>query len=928
VTTPPRVLIVDDDPMNRDILQTLLASQRFVILTAVDGEEGLAVAREQHPDLILLDVMMPKMDGIEVCRRLRSDPALPFTPIIMVTARGDSKDIVAGLEVGADEYLTKPVDPDALVARVKSMLRIKALHDTVQGQASQLAEWNRTLEGRVQEQVASIESLGRRERTASNLYEVTSQLASNLDVDRVLDLITVKTIEFLGGDAAGLYTYDEARGGLTFHRGIHLDPELTRNLILTPGEGVAGRAFQERRPVWTRDRLTDPALQYRPEADTLIHAKAPRAYLAVPILARGKLYGVLVDYFFEPHDFTPEEIQLLSTLADHAAIALEKIDQFQQISTHSIELAHRVEQLGALNEIGQVVSSTLDLDRLLRTIVARAAQLAGADAAVVTEYDEPSEEFRPRATHGFEGEIVDAFACTPLRKGQGAIGRLADTHEPVQVLDIAPPDAYQSGLRPLLTQFGYRALLAVPLVCDDRLVGGLVISRKTPGAFAADIVELMTTFATQSALAIQNARLYGETTRREQEATKLYEITSQLASNLDVDRVVDLITSKTIDLLGCDASGLYTYDEARGGLTFHRGIHLDPELTRGLVLIPGEGVAGRAFQERRPVWTADRLADPMLQYTSTADILIQTKAPRAYMAVPILSRSEVYGVLVGYFFEPHGFAPKEVQLLSTLADHAAIAIENIRLLQEIRAKSRELELASQHKSEFLANMSHELRTPLNAILGFSEVLGERMFGELNEKQEEYLKDIHASGQHLLSLINDILDLSKIEAGRMELELLDFNLPATLDNALTLIRERAARRGIALQTNVDDRIDQIRADERKIRQILLNLLSNAIKFTPEGGRIEVGAVPKDGFVEVSISDTGVGIAAEDQDTVFEEFRQVGTADKKAEGTGLGLTLCRKFVEMHGGEIWVKSQVGAGSTFTFTLPLTIGQPRPAG
>jgi signal transduction histidine kinase len=216
-------------------------------------------------------------------------------------------------------------------------------------------------------------------------------------------------------------------------------------------------------------------------------------------------------------------------------------------------------------------------------------------------------------------------------------------------------------------------------------------------------------------------------------------------------------------------------------------------------------------------------------------------------------------------------------------------------------------------------MSHELRTPLNAIIGFSEVLTERMFGELNEKQDEYLKDIYASGQHLLSLINDILDLSKIEAGRMELEPADFDLPGAIDNALTLVRERAGRRGIALGRDVDERVGTIHADERKVKQVLLNLLSNALKFTPEGGRIDVGAAVSDGMVEVSVADTGVGIAHEDQEAVFEEFRQVGTADKKVEGTGLGLALSRKFIELHGGRIWVKSQVGTGSTFTFTIPV---------
>jgi signal transduction histidine kinase len=234
-----------------------------------------------------------------------------------------------------------------------------------------------------------------------------------------------------------------------------------------------------------------------------------------------------------------------------------------------------------------------------------------------------------------------------------------------------------------------------------------------------------------------------------------------------------------------------------------------------------------------------------------------------------------------------------------------------------------LEAASRHKSEFLANMSHELRTPLNAVIGFSEVLRDRMFGELNEKQEEYLNDIHASGQHLLSLINDILDLSKIEAGRMELELADFHLPAALDNALTLVRERAGRHGIELHAAIDDRIAYTRADERKIKQVLLNLLSNAIKFTPEGGRIDARAALSDGVIEVSVTDTGVGIAPEDQEAVFEEFRQVGTAATKVEGTGLGLALSRKFVELHGGRIWVQSELGVGSTFTFTIPVRHGE-----
>ena len=278
------------------------------------------------------------------------------------------------------------------------------------------------------------------------------------------------------------------------------------------------------------------------------------------------------------------------------------------------------------------------------------------------------------------------------------------------------------------------------------------------------------------------------------------------------------------------------------------------------------------------------------------------------------------GALTVWRKEAGSFSTEVVNLLQTFATQSALAIQNARLFREIEEKSRQIETANRHKSEFLANMSHELRTPLNAIIGFSEVLGERMFGELNEKQAEYTDDILSSGRHLLSLINDILDLSKVEAGRMELELTKFDLPMAIDNALTLIRERASRHGIRLHHSVDERLGELTGDERKIKQILLNLLSNAVKFTPEGGRVDVDAVSADGVVEISVSDTGIGIAPQDQETIFEEFRQVGTDyAQKREGTGLGLTLTRKFVELHGGKIWVESELGKGSTFTFTLPV---------
>ncbi|HEY5636075.1 MAG TPA: ATP-binding protein [Burkholderiales bacterium] len=332
--------------------------------------------------------------------------------------------------------------------------------------------------------------------------------------------------------------------------------------------------------------------------------------------------------------------------------------------------------------------------------------------------------------------------------------------------------------------------------------------------------------------------------------------------------------------------------------------------------------SGLAILERRVIHYPD--VDNGEEVPAATRQGCQSIGIRAAIFAPMLWESRGLGAIFVGRDHARGFSEKEVALLRTFADQAVIAIQNVRLFHEIEEKSHQLEVANQHKSEFLANMSHELRTPLNAIIGFSEALDERYFGELTDKQAEYVKDIHASGRHLLSLINDILDLSKIEAGRMDLDLAEFDLPAAIDNALTLVRERAQRHGLALSRELDPALGTVRADERKLKQILLNLLSNAVKFTPEGGSVSVHAKPINGMIEVAVTDTGVGIAPEDQAAVFEEFKQVGNDyTRKGEGTGLGLSLTKRFVELHGGELRLESTPGKGSTFTFTLPVRHGQ-----
>jgi signal transduction histidine kinase len=364
---------------------------------------------------------------------------------------------------------------------------------------------------------------------------------------------------------------------------------------------------------------------------------------------------------------------------------------------------------------------------------------------------------------------------------------------------------------------------------------------------------------------------------------------------------------------------VYEFDEALGALQLRATHGLRAELADALLAdsMPlGKGAVGAAAQTRAPVEIADVRATDA--YLGPLRAVIDAAGLRALLAVPLLQEDRLVGALSVGKKTPGGFPPGVLQLLQTFAVQSTLAIQNARLFRALEQKSREVEIASQHKSEFLASMSHELRTPLNAIIGFSEVLKDGMFGALNDKQIEYIRDINASGHHLLSLINDILDLSKVEAGRMELVVSPFDVPSAIDNAVTLVRERASRHQLALDVQVDQRLNSFTGDERKFKQILLNLLSNAIKFTPEGGRVSVRAQPTDEGVQVAVQDTGIGIAPQYQAVVFEAFRQVTSEHSaKREGTGLGLALVKQFVEMHGGSVWVESAPAQGSTFTFTL-----------
>jgi signal transduction histidine kinase len=489
-----------------------------------------------------------------------------------------------------------------------------------------------------------------------------------------------------------------------------------------------------------------------------------------------------------------------------------------------------------------------------------------------------------------------------------------------QVMQLCPiagnPQAPETTAR-VARESGYDSLIIAPMLREGVVIGIIATTRAEAIPFDDKQVALIKAFADQAVIAIENARLVNETKESLEQQTAISEVLRAISDSLaDVKPVLDAVAERATRLCDATAATIYVLE---GTVLRRTAFHGPPELLGGETLpYTPETLTGRTIAEGKPIHVAD-IEREQGNFPLSWE-LAQKHGRHTMLSVPLLREGRPFGTMFLRRAEVRPFSDKQIALSRTFADQAAIAIENVRLFQEIQEKTRQLEVANKHKSDFLANMSHELRTPLNAIIGFSEVLIDRMFGEVNEKQADYLKDIHESGKHLLSLINDILDLSKIEAGRMDLEISSFHLPTALSNAMTLVRERAQRHGIQLDLEIGPGLGDLQADERKFKQIVVNLLSNAVKFTPDGGRVDVSALLDPTHIRISVKDTGIGIAPEDHAAVFEEFKQVGRDyTRKAEGTGLGLALTKRFVELHGGEIRLESAPGKGSTFTFTLPV---------
>jgi signal transduction histidine kinase/ActR/RegA family two-component response regulator len=587
------------------------------------------------------------------------------------------------------------------------------------------------------------------------------------------------------------------------------------------------------------------------------------------------------------------------------------------------DLTDSREQVRAIGEVLTTLGhSASDPDAVLETIVTSVRKLCRADVSHI--YLLLGDRFELASSSGLTEEYRRWIGEHPVLLDRGTmLGRVALDRVTQQIPDVLADPLF--GRQDSQRIGGFRTTVGAPMLLDDEVVGVLLLWRFAVDPFDDRSCDLLTTFAVQAAVAIRQVQLVSaledgtdQFARKVEQLEALGEVSQVVSSSLDLEEVLSTIVSHAVELSGTDGGSMMEYDEGSNCFRVRFALATSETVLQALRDTPfglDDTLVGRAAREGRPLQAEDLTeveGDPHIA-------ILAAEGWRSLLAVPMLREGRIVGALVVRRRQTGAFEEEIADLLETFASQSALALVNARLYRELEHKSAELEVASRHKSEFLASMSHELRTPLNAVLGFSEVLLERMFGDINERQEEYLRDIWSSGKHLLELLNEILDLSKVEAGRMELEISEVDVMSALDYGVSLVRERATLHNINLTLDCSDDVATIDTDELRFKQVVLNLLSNAVKFTPDGGTVLARARIVGDQLVVSVADSGIGIQAADRERIFESFQQGGRGPSNEEGTGLGLTLSRRIVELFGGRLWLESVVGEGSTFSFSVPL---------
>jgi GAF domain-containing protein/anti-sigma regulatory factor (Ser/Thr protein kinase) len=764
------------------------------------------------------------------------------------------------------------------------------------------------------------ESLEQQTATADVLKVISR---SALDVHKVLDALVESAARLCNAYDAAIFQVfgDSLRLVAQYGQMPTSGPVGQVTFPLVRGR-IIGRAVIDRRTIQVADALAE-ADEY-PESHKNALQLGYRTTLAVPLVHAGEAIGAIVMRRTEVRPFAERQIELVNTFADQAVIAIENTRLFEEVQARTRELQESLEYQTATSEVLNVISrSPTALQSVFDEIAGNALRLCNALTSAVLTFD--GQLIHVAAVRSFsEKAMATVNQNFPMAPGRGgATTRAVLNKTTAYVPDVTKDSEYRLG--DVANVVGYRSILSVPMLRDSQPIGAITVTASEPEAFSEKLIELLQTFADQAVIAIENTRLFEEVQTRTRDLTRsvaelkaLGEVGQAVSSSLELQVVLPRILEHACAMSDTGGGAIYVFDPVRSEFILEAGHNMTDELIAAVRARPirlGEALVGQCAERREAVQIEDLTKappHPLFEMHLKAGV-------QALLAVPLLHQDDVIGALVVRRMRVGVFGSEIVSLLQTFASQSAIAIQNARLFEEIAQKSRELEIASQHKSQFVANMSHELRTPLAAMLGYAELLRDGMFGELPEKSVRIIERVQANGKHLLGLINTVLDISKIESGQFQLNLVEYSLDSMVETVRVATESLASAKKLSFRTDVVKGLPYGLGDEARLTQVLLNLVGNAIKFT-DAGEVCISADAKNGSFAVSVSDTGPGIPDEERQRIFDKFHQVdSTSTKTKGGTGLGLAIAKEIVEMHGGRIWVESIVGRGSTFRMELPV---------